>query len=440
MLASLWSLCLKQLQGELSAQEFNTWIRPLQVMEDGNGLSVLAPNRFVLDWVRKHFLPRILEILARLNRGRAPALQLRVGSRGNEARPGSDPARENVRQLVAATDSPLNPRFTFNTFVPGRSNQLARVASMQAAENHDFNPLFIYGGVGLGKTHLMQAVGHLMRQRQPGAKIVYLHSERFVANMVRALQNKTIDNFKQHYRSASMLLVDDIQFLVGKSQSQEEFFHTFNTLVEDHHQVVLTCDRVPRELGGLEEKLRSRLGSGLTVEVQPPELETRVAILQAKALDAQSPLPEEVAVYIAENMHSSIRELEGALHRLLASARYLDEPLSLDLCKEALRDLLAHSEPRLVTIQAIQQAVAEYYQLSVGELNSKNRRRHIVRPRQLAMTLAKELTPHSLPEIGNAFSRDRTTVLHSCKTIANLLDSDHKLKQDYQSLQKKLSS
>ncbi|MCP4698664.1 MAG: chromosomal replication initiator protein DnaA [Gammaproteobacteria bacterium] len=441
MTASLWSLCLKRLERELSSQEFNTWIRPLHAVEEVNSVSLLAPNRFVLDRVKKNFLDRIVEILCALNQGKEPKIRFQVGSRKSALKLVA-PSRTHPQQqqpAVVRSASPLNPGYTFQSFVIGKSNRLAHAAARQAVESNEFNPLLIYGGVGLGKTHLIHAVGNMLADRRPAANVVYLHSERFVADMVKALQSKAINEFKRYYRSADALLIDDVQFLAGKTQSQEEFFHTFNALIEGQHQVMLTCDRMPNAISGLETRLKSRFGSGLTVAVGTPDLNTRIEILLAKAKLAQVGMPEEVAMLIARHIDSGIRELEGALHRLAASAKFMDEAITLDFSREALKDLLV-PQARSVSIGKIQQTVAEYYKISVAELNSKRRLRRIVRPRQIAISLAKELTQHSLPEIGSAFGgRERTTVLHSCKTVAKLKEENSQLNQDYQHLQEILS-
>jgi chromosomal replication initiator protein len=339
-------------------------------------------------------------------------------------------------------NSSLNPNFTFDSFVEGKSNQLGRAASIQVAENpgKGYNPLLIYGGVGLGKTHLMHAVGNLILQHHPDANVVYLHSERFVADMVKALQHNTINEFKRYYRSVDALLIDDIQFFAGKERSQEEFFHTFNALLEGEQQVIMTCDRYPKEVDGLEERLKSRFGWGLPVAIEPPELETRVAILMKKAQLSGVELPNEVAFFIAKRIRSNIRELEGALRRVIANAQFTGRPITLDFAKEALRDLLAIQD-KLVTIDNIQKTVAEYYKIRVADLHSKRRNRSITRPRQLAMALCKELTNHSLPEIGDAFGgRDHTTVLHACRKIEELRESDQRMAEDHANLLRTLSS
>ncbi len=436
----LWTKCLERLEEELSAQQFNTWIRPLHAVEDGDGLRLLAPNRFVMDWVRERFLARVAEIAAQYLDRDVP-ISIEIGSRSAESVPvapvvtaSSPPLRPTKRPLQQA--GRLNPDFTFNTHIEGKSNQLARAAARQVGENPGgaYNPLFIYGGVGLGKTHLMQAAGQLMVERQPQARVAYVHSERFVADMVKALQHNAINEFKKHYRTLDALLIDDIQFFVGKERSQEEFFHTFNNLLEGQRQVIITADRFPKELVGVEERLISRFGCGLTVSIDPPELETRVAILMKKAQHEGLVLPEEVAFFIAKRVRSNVRDLEGAFRRVVASAAFTGRPIDMNLASEALKDLLAFQE-RLVTINNIQKTVAEYFKIRVSDLHSKNRARQVVRPRQLAMALSKELTNHSLPEIGDAFGgRDHTTVLHACRKVVELNASDMRIKEDYSNL------
>jgi len=443
MTIALWSQCLARLEDELSPQQYNTWIRPLQAeMVDGT-LRLLSPNRFVQDWVSEHFRDRIAEMLSQMSEGTPPSIELSVGSLAPVAPPPIETAQPTARPTTvqsAAKKNPnsarTNPNFTFANFVEGKSNQLARAASRQVAENPGtaYNPLFIYGGVGLGKTHLMHAVGNLILDRQPDAKVIYLHSERFVADMVKALQHNAINEFKRYYRSVDALLIDDIQFFAGKERSQEEFFHTFNSLLEGQRQVILTCDRYPKEVQGLEERLKSRFGWGLTVAIEPPELETRVAILMSKATQTGIDLPHEVAFFIAKRIRSNIRELEGALRRVIANAHFTGQPITLDFAKEALRDLLA-LQAKLVTIDNIQKTVAEYYKIRVADLLSKRRNRSIARPRQIAMALAKELTNHSLPEIGDAFGgRDHTTVMHACKKVNELKESDQVISEDYANL------
>lgn len=525
---SLWERCLHRLQGELPAQQFNTWIRPLKADQDGGSLRLFAPNRFVLDWVNDKFLHRIREIVAEAGQcpvelgvmARQEAAFLRNGTssvissapaasqytsevylpdsrvasaddrqwsqeRSSFINPdvslgvdapqagvyrdvlGDIPAEErNVmlsRPIAADVPEPepanrriakediegglthrnyLNTSFTFANFVEGKSNQLGLAAATQVAENPggSYNPLFIYGGVGLGKTHLMHAVGNALINRRPNAKVVYLHSERFVADMVKALQLNAINDFKRYYRSVDALLIDDIQFFAGKERSQEEFFHTFNALLEGGQQIILTCDRYPKEINGLEERLKSRFGWGLTVAIEPPELETRVAILMKKAQQAAMDLPNDAAFFIAQRIRSNVRELEGALKRVIANAHFTGRPISIDLVREALKDLLALQD-RLVSVDNIQRVVAEYYKIKVADLHSKRRSRSVARPRQVAMHLAKELTNHSLPEIGDVFGgRDHTTVLHACRKIKELLDSDADIREDVKNLLRTLTT
>jgi chromosomal replication initiator protein len=440
---TLWNRCVRDLQAELPEQDFNTWIRPLQAVEDGEVLRLLAPNRFVVDWLQQHYIARILELVAA--QGFETAVVVEVGSR--QVVQAAAPARPRPRAVASAQPAPmaieshLNPAFTFDAFVEGKSNQLAKAAASQVGENpgKSYNPLFIYGGVGLGKTHLMQAVGNAMLQENPKARVAYVHSERFVGDMVRGLQHNTISEFKRSYRSLDALLIDDIQFFAGKERSQEEFFHTFNALLEGQRQIVLTCDRYPKEVNGLEERLKSRFGWGLTVAIEPPELETSVAILMSKAAAEAIELPEEVAFFIAQRIRSNVRELEGALRRVIANSRFTDRPIDLDFAKEALRDLLA-MQARLVSIENIQKTVAEYFKIRVADLLSKRRSRSIARPRQVAMALSKELTNHSLPEIGDAFGgRDHTTVLHGCRRIQSLRESDKRVDDDYMNLLRTLT-
>ena len=439
---TLWTRCIRDLQAEIPEQQFNTWIRPLQAVEDNGVLRLLAPNRFVVDWLQEHYIERILEIVS--DTGTTAEVVVEVGSRqpAPAATSVSAPRPAPVRQAVpAALESRLSPSFVFETFVEGKSNQLARAAATQVAENPgtSYNPLFIYGGVGLGKTHLMHAVGNALLERKPTAKVAYVHSERFVGDMVRGLQHNKISEFKRAYRSLDALLIDDIQFFAGKERSQEEFFHTFNALLEGHRQIVLTCDRYPKEVNGLEERLKSRFGWGLTVAIEPPELETSVAILMSKGQAEGIELPEEVAFFIAKRIRSNVRELEGALRRVIANSRFTDRPINLEFAKEALRDLLA-VQARLVSIENIQKTVADYFKIRVADLLSKRRNRSIARPRQIAMTLAKELTNHSLPEIGDAFGgRDHTTVLHGCRRIAELRQSDQRIDNDYLNLLRTLT-
>lgn len=450
--APLWKKCLERLETELPEQQFNTWIRPLHAVAEDDCLRLLAPNRFVLDWVREHFYDQIHQAVQDYAPSPAPQIALEVGTRRAAQPPKtSEPAetrfirdldRPGTRRVAAATNPSLNTNFNFENFVEGKSNQLARAASMQVGENPGkaYNPLFIYGGVGLGKTHLMHAVGNLILASKPDARVVYLHSERFVADMVKALQHNAINEFKRYYRSVDALLIDDIQFFAGKERSQEEFFHTFNALLEGQQQVILTCDRYPKEVAGLEERLKSRFGWGLTVCIEPPELETRVAILMSKAAQTQIDMPNEVAFFIAKRIQSNIRELEGALRRVVASSRFTGRPVTLEFTKEALRDLLALHD-KLVSIENIQKTVAEYYKIRIADLLSARRNRSIARPRQVAMALAKELTSHSLPEIGDSFGgRDHTTVLHACRKIAALRETEIRIKEDYYNLLRTLTT
>ena len=442
MSQSLWDQCLDRLESELSAQQFNTWIRPLHAVQSSDNFRLLAPNQFVLDWINENFFVRIQELISQLNGLEIP-VRLEVGSQtitqaSESSKPQSSPATYAKKQR----NSSLNPNYTFDTFVEGKSNQLGRAASFQVAENpgKGYNPLLIYGGVGLGKTHLMHAVGNMLLQHHPDANVIYLHSERFVAEMVKALQHNKMNEFKGYYRTVDALLIDDIQFFAGKERSQEEFFHTFNALLEGEQQVIMTCDRYPKEVDGLEERLKSRFGWGLPVAIEPPELETRVAILMKKAQLSGVDLPNEVAFFIAKRIRSNIRELEGALRRVIANAQFTGRPITLDFAKEALRDLLAIQD-KLVTIENIQKTVAEYYKIRVADLHSKRRNRSITRPRQLAMALCKELTNHSLPEIGDAFGgRDHTTVLHACRKIAELREGDQRMAEDHSNLLRTLSS
>ena len=437
---------MRDLRAELPEQQFNTWIRPLQAVEDGQVLKLLAPNRFVVDWLTQHYLGRIEEIVG--GSSESMLVVVEVGSRQVDievpaparSRPPAAAPVGSARNAVPVI-SRLNPDFVFDNFVEGKSNQLARAAALQVGENpgKSYNPLFIYGGVGLGKTHLMQAIGNAMLKNNPAARVSYVHSERFVGDMVRGLQHNSISEFKRLYRSLDALLIDDIQFFAGKERSQEEFFHTFNSLLEGHQQIVLTCDRYPKEVSGLEERLKSRFGWGLTVCIEPPELETCVAILMSKASSERVELPEEVAFFIAKRIRSNVRELEGALRRVIANSTFTGRPISLDFAKEALRDLLAMQD-RLVSIENIQKTVADYFKIRVADLLSRRRSRSVARPRQIGMALAKELTNHSLPEIGDAFGgRDHTTVLHGCRRIAALRESEKRVGEDYINLLRTLT-
>ncbi|WP_438951081.1 chromosomal replication initiator protein DnaA [Porticoccus sp.] len=471
----LWEKCLGYLQEELPAQQFNTWIRPLRLdtsksgeSSSPNNVCLLAPNRFVKDWVSDKFLDRIVDIYQQVCGERcAVSVESGVHEKSDAvAMPMPNTAAEADTEVSPPAvvvpprsqghsiprnsgiegglnhQSNINEVFTFSSFVEGKSNQLALAASKQVAENSggSYNPLFIYGGVGLGKTHLMHAVGNALRLQKPNAKIIYLHSERFVADMVKALQLNAINDFKRFYRSVDALLIDDIQFFAGKERSQEEFFHTFNALLEGGQQMILTCDRYPKGINGLEERLKSRFGWGLTVAVEPPELETRVAILIKKAHQAKIDLPTDAAFFIAHRIRSNVRELEGALKRVIASAHFTGRMIDIDLIRESLRDLLALQD-KLVTIDNIQRVVSEYYKVKLSELLSKRRSRSIARPRQVAMALAKELTNHSLPEIGEAFGgRDHTTVLHACRKVKELQETSRDISDDMKQLLRALTT
>jgi chromosomal replication initiator protein len=439
------------LESELPEQQFNTWVRPLQAIERDGELRLLAPNRYVIEWLGQNSLPRIKELIRAFAEDPAPELVLDVGTRTgaagpvmavNEGHTASNGAAVRVRRLAPSVlGGPINSTFTFDSFVEGKSNQLAKAAAIQVAGNpgRAYNPLFIYGGVGLGKTHLMHAVANKIKENNSDARLAYVHSERFVGDMVKALQHNTINDFKTAYRSLDALMIDDIQFFAGKERSQEEFFHTFNALLESQQQVILTCDRYPKEVDGLEERLKSRFGWGLTVAIEPPELETCVAILMSKAAMSQVDLPEEVAFFIAKRIRSNVRELEGALRRVVATSNFTGRPITLELVKEALRDLLALQE-KLVTVENIQKTVAEYYKIRIADLLSKRRSRSIARPRQVAMALAKELTNHSLPEIGDAFGgRDHTTVLHACRRVKELRETERRIGEDYMNLLRTLA-
>ena len=437
-ITQFWDACLKQFKDELSPQQFNTWIRPLQVRADATSLTLLAPNRFVQNWIRERFLTRI-EAEASEFFGRTIAVALNVGE-SNSALTIPDPAEAiaaisrpaPAKAAEPANASSLNTDFTFENFVTGKANQLARAAGMQVSGNPGaaYNPLLVYGGVGLGKTHLIQAIGNEIRQINPGAKVRYIHAENYVSDVVRAYQHKSFDEFKRYYRSLDLLLVDDIQFFNGKSRTQEEFFYLFNTLVEAKKQVIITCDSYPKELTGIDERLISRLGWGLTVALEPPELEMRVAILLNKAKAVGQVLDENVAFFVAKHIRSNVRELEGALKRILAYASFHNQEITLPVAKDALKDLIA-VQNRQISIENIQKTVADYYKIKTSDMHSKKRSRIVARPRQVAMYLAKELTQLSLPEIGANFGgRDHTTILHGCRQIAKLKDTLPELNHD----------
>ena len=439
--ASVWNHCVRQLRSDLSEQQFNTWIRPLQAIEDGLELKLLAPNQFVIDWINQNCMDQIIA-LAGENGAEQFAVSVEVGSRSSGPDMAAAAYKPDTKPLSGAyIGGKLNSDYTFSRFVEGKSNQLARAAAIQVAQNpgQAYNPLFIYGGVGLGKTHLMQSIGNLIVELRPNAQVAYVHSEKFVGDMVTALRHNTINEFKQAYRSLEALLIDDIQFFAGKERSQEELFHTFNTLLEGQQQVILTCDRYPKEVNGLEERLKSRFGWGLTVAIDPPELETSVAILISKAAADNIDIPEDVAFFVAQRIRSNVRELEGALRRIIATSSFTGKPITLEFAKDALKDLLALQD-KLVTIDNIQKTVAEYFKIRIADLLSKSRRRSVTRPRQIAMSLAKDLTTHSLPEIGDAFGgRDHTTVLHACRKVADLRESENRIAEDYQNLYRTLT-
>ena len=438
---SIWQQCISCLEGEISEQQLNTWILPLQVEQELNTLKLLAPNRFVMDWVKKHFLDRIRELITSLDDSKSISVKLTIGSHSKPLPTSkTETGRQNLPALKIHTG--LSDKHLFSNFVEGKSNQLARAAGIQIS-NHpgsEYNPLYIYGGVGLGKTHLMHAIGNQIKAKKPDANVLYVNCERFVSDYVKALQHGKINDFKNSYRSLDALLVDDIQFLADKSQSQEEFFHTFNSLYEASAQMVITCDRYPKEIEGLEDRIRSRLGWGLAVDIKPANLETRVAILNSKAEQAKASIPDDVAFFIAERFKSNIRELEGALKRVIAHSRFTGQAITQDFTRQALKELLAVQD-KPVSIDMIQKLVAEYYKLRIADLLSSRRNRSITRPRQLAMALAKALTRHSLPEIGNAFGgRDHTTVLHACRKIEELRQEDRRIDEDYENIQRILSN
>jgi len=451
---SLWQQCLSRLQSELALQQFNTWIRPLQAKVQENTLFLYAPNPYVMDWVKDKYLKQIISFLREHAGDKAPNVELKVGSlkESNEevAPPISKPAGANtsptsktnhVDRPISLQNSNLVTNHRFENFVEGRSNQLARAAAAQVAENPGkaYNPLFIYGGTGLGKTHLLHAVGNAILQNKPDAKVYYLRAERFVQDMVYAMKHNKIDVFKDSYRSVEALLIDDVQFFAKKEHFQDEFFHTFNWLLEGNQQVILTSDVYPKEIEGLDERLKSRFGWGLTVAIEPPDLPTRVAILEKKAEERKIKLPPEVSFFIAKRLRTHVRELEGALNRVVANVNLTGREVTIEFVKDALRDLLM-AQDKMITMDNIQRTVAEYYNIKVTDLTSKRRSRSIARPRQVAMALAKELTNHSLPEIGDAFGgRDHTTVLHACRKVKELIEEDHEIQQDYRNLNRTLS-
>jgi chromosomal replication initiator protein len=440
-MSDLWRRCLERLEGMASAEDLHTWLMPLQARDDDDGLQLFAPNSYTLDTVRDKYLSQIEEVLRHLV-GRAVTVRLDVGS--NSARPPSPAKPAAVARARAgepgapapAFNHNLDPHYTFETFVEGKSNQLGKAAAMQVATNpgRAYNPLLLYGGTGLGKTHLMHAAGNLMREHNPNCKVLYLRSEQFVGSMIEALRAKSMDEFKKRFRSVDALLIDDIQFFAGKDTTQEEFFHTFNALFESKQQIILTCDRYPKEVDKLEPRLKSRLGWGLSVAIEPPDFETRAAILLAKAHEKGVAVDESVAMLLAKRIRSNVRDLEGALNTLAARANFYGKPITTDFAEETLRDLLA-THAQAITIPNIQKITAEYFNVRLQDLLSKRRVRSLARPRQMAMTLSKELTEHSLPEIGEAFGgRDHTTVMHACKTIRKFVETDARMRQDWEQL------
>ncbi|UTP73282.1 chromosomal replication initiator protein DnaA [Alteromonas sp. LMIT006] len=467
----LWEQCLQRLQDTVGAQQYNMWIRPLRAEESvtpkGEVIILFAPNRFVLDWVKDNYLDTIAGLLEEFRGNNAPQIlfdvfpkrmmpindsnvRASVNTSIDPPKPSSVPVSSfklkkpsnPAKPIAAEHKSNINKTYLFENFVEGKSNQLARAAASSVADNPGgaYNPLFIYGGTGLGKTHLLHAVGNGIVAKKPDAKIIYMHSERFVQDMVKALQNNAIEDFKRFYRSVDALLIDDIQFFAHKDRSQEEFFHTFNALLEGNQQIILTSDRYPKEIEGVEDRLKSRFGWGLTIAIEPPELETRVAIIKRKAEENKINLADEVAFFIAKRLRSNVRELEGALNRVIANSNFMGVEITIDFVREALRDLLALQD-KLVTIENIQKTVAEYYKIKISDILSARRSRSVARPRQIAMALAKELTNHSLPEIGNRFGgRDHTTVLHACRKIEQLKEENHDIKEDYKNLIRTLSS
>lgn len=447
VVSSIWQNCLSRLETELTAQQYNTWIKPLQLVGTTDDGVVYAPNKYILDTVERQFLVRIKAVL--LESG-MQTVALKIGSQRGENRSEPRPSVAKTARQNSFSEREafyplleLNKSFTFDSFVGGRSNEMARAAAIQVSENvggSSYNPLLLYGGVGLGKTHLMHAVGNAIADRHPELKVAYMYSQRFMEDMVRAIEHGAMSEFTQYYRSVDVLLMDDIQFLAKGSKSQEEFFHVFNRLQEDGRQIVLTCDRYPKEIQGLEERLESRFVWGMTAAVEPPELETRVAILLKKAEREAVYIPSDAAFFIAERVRSNVRELEGALRRVIANARFAGRPISIDQVKSALRDLIA-IQARQVGIDNIQKTVADYYKLRMSDLLSKKRNRSLARPRQVAMALSKELTNHSLPEIGDAFGgRDHTTVLHACRKVEELREMNPEIKDDYRNLRRILTS
>ena len=435
---SFWDLCQERFRANLTQQQFSTWIKPLVFDDGGDEVRILAPNHFVMDWVREKFAEHI-DSWAQEFYARPVAISYALGKKpaAADAAPTAPAANPAEPAVPAAAPSQvgmrINPGFTFDNFVSGRANQLARAAALQIADNPGvaYNPLFVYGGVGLGKTHLLQAIGNRVRQTNPAARISYIHANDYVDDVVKAYLNKQFDDLKRRYMSLDLLLIDDIQFLAKKDRTQEEFFYVFNSLIENKKQIVITCDTFPKEISGLDDRLKSRFAWGLTVAVEPPELEMRVAILLAKARAESLKLDESVAFFIAKQVRSNVRELEGALKRVIAFSRFHEKPITMELVKEALRDLIA-STSRMVSVENIQKTDADFYKIKVADMFSKKRTRNLARPRQIAMALAKELTNQSLPEIGESFGgRDHTTVIHACRKVAELRETEADIGRDY---------
>ena len=436
---SFWDLCQERFRANLTQQQFSTWIKPLVFEDAGGDVRILAPNHFVMDWVREKFADHI-DIWAQEFYAHPVAITYALGKKDTSCRPlQAQISAVHAAPPVASAAAPvqiglrINPGFNFDNFVSGRANQLARAAALQIADNPGvaYNPLFVYGGVGLGKTHLLQAIGNTVRQANPNARISYIHANDYVDDVVKAYLNKQFDDLKRRYMSLDLLLIDDIQFLAKKDRTQEEFFYVFNSLIENKKQIVITCDTFPKEITGLDDRLKSRFAWGLTVAVEPPELEMRVAILLAKAQAENTRLDENVAFFIAKQVRSNVRELEGALKRVIAFSRFHEKPITLELVKEALRDLIA-STSRIVSIENIQKTVADFYKIKVADMFSKKRTRNLARPRQIAMALSKELTNQSLPEIGESFGgRDHTTVIHACRKVAELRETEVDIGRDY---------
>lgn len=449
-MVEVWESCRSRLKERLTAAEFNTWILPLHALQSSSKIRLFAPNRFVKDWVKQHYFVEIQSLCRDLSGNDSLELSFEIGSLKHDRDRKSTASARNVAKdrqpdpdvSERRDQGNLNSEFVFDTFVEGKSNQIARAASMQISQNPGgaYNPLFVYGGVGLGKTHLMHAVGNMVLEHNPNARVVYLHSERFVTEMIKALQHNKMDEFKGRYRTVNALLIDDVQFFAGKDRSQEEFFHTFNALFECKQQIVLSSDRFPKEVSGVEERLRSRFGWGLTVAIEPPDFETRVAILHSKANKIGVELPDDVAFFVAKRIRSNIRDLEGALRRLVANSQFMGVPIGYDFARTALSDMLS-AQDKQVTIENIQKTVADYYKIRVNDLLSSKRTRSIARPRQVAMALAKELTKHSLPEIGKEFGdRDHTTVLHATRRVVELRELDLQIDDDWKSLMRSLTS